>query len=221
MQKTLKSEVSLINLNIVFENTDFIIINKSHGIPVAPDCKDIGRECLHQILKQKYNNNIYMIHRLDAGTAGLMVWAKNKKTQRELSCQFENGEVYKEYIAVAKGKIANPLSIIAPITKKNYHGRYKINFENGLQARTTIYPLKHLKKNTMLKIILHTGRTHQIRVHLKHIKHPIAVDYQYNLSTKFDEKRLTLMCSKLCFCYNGKKVEYEAEISDFIQSWIN
>ncbi|MGM0608650.1 MAG: RluA family pseudouridine synthase [Candidatus Muiribacteriota bacterium] len=204
----------------VFEDDKILIINKSHNIPVVKDGKDIGRPYLLKLLREKYNRRIYMIHRLDAGTGGLMIWAKKRKYQKKISNLFENHSVNKEYLAIVKGTINKAVSVFAPISKKNYHGKYKVDFENGRNAQTTIYPERNYDKYALVKVKLFTGRSHQIRVHLKHIKHPLLFDYQYNLSTKWNEKRLTLMCYKLGFKYQGKFREFSIEPTDYLNRFL-
>lgn len=200
---------------IIFEDNDFIVINKEHGVPVVRDCKDIGRKCLSDLLMEKYSE-IYMVHRLDAGTSGLMIWAKSRKYQKFLSGLFETGKIVKKYKALVKGRFENPLSCFLPISKKNYHGKYKIDWENGRKCRTTFYPMEIREKTTLLDVILYTGRSHQIRVHLKALGFPLFMDYQYNRNTPHNVRDLSLQCAEIIFFDTYKNIEFKFSLKNIL-----
>lgn len=204
---------------IIHEDDDIIVLDKAHGVLVIEDRYDQDIPCLRGILRDIYGK-IFVVHRLDSGTGGLMVFAKNEQTHRKLSVQFEKGGVEKEYYALVEGRFDSPITCMLPISKVNYHGKYKINFKSGRNAITTFYPLEYYKDSTLLKVIPYTGRTHQIRVHLKALKHPLVRDFLYNKKT--DDRKLTLQSSKISFFHTTKNVRlsYSIGISDYIKGFI-
>ncbi|MCA1928161.1 MAG: RluA family pseudouridine synthase [Calditerrivibrio sp.] len=204
---------------LIHEDDDILVLDKAHGVLVIEDRYDQNIPCLRSVLKNIYRR-IFIVHRLDSGTGGLMVFAKNEQAHKKLSIQFESGKVEKEYYALVEGRFDSPVTCMLPISKVNYHGKYKINFKSGRDSITTFYPLEYYKNSTLLKVVPYTGRTHQIRVHLKALKHPLVNDFLYNKKT--DDKRLTLQSCKLSFFHPTKniKLSYCNDTSDYIKSFI-
>ncbi|MDD2717529.1 MAG: RluA family pseudouridine synthase [Candidatus Wallbacteria bacterium] len=199
---------------IVFEDNQLIVIDKNHGIPVIEERNFNGQDCLRKILDQDFGK-IYIVHRLDAGTGGLLVLAKTAEAHRSLCLQFERNQVRKRYLALAAGIIARPFTLILPVSLRNNQGRYKVNFKSGKPAVTSFYPLSHSGVCTLLEVELHTGRTHQIRVHLRAVGHPLCQDFLYH--EKIEDKRLTLFSRYLSFTHpaTGKFLEFKIKPGDF------
>jgi 23S rRNA pseudouridine955/2504/2580 synthase/23S rRNA pseudouridine1911/1915/1917 synthase len=186
---------------------------------------------LKDILLQKYGT-IYTVHRLDKGTSGVIVFAKDEATHKQLSLLFEGREVEKYYVGLVNGILMNNSgSIDAPIMMHPADNGSMIINPKGKASLTDYEVLESFRFYSWVQFRIHTGRTHQIRVHLKHIGHSIVCDEVYgdgkpvllsslkkkfNLSKKEDEERpminrLALHSWKLKFELNGEQIALEAE----------
>lgn len=207
------------DIPIIYEDDFLVAVNKPHGILVVEDRYDKNLPTLKSILKEKYGE-IFVTHRLDFGTGGVTIFAKDRDTHKGINEQFQKGKVEKEYLALVKGTGFYPITVMLPISKRNSKGRYKINFKTGRKAITSFIPIKEFKNTTLVRVITLTGRTHQIRVHLKAIKFPLIKDFLYG--EKSEDKRLTLMCSKISI-FHPKTVDrltFELKMSEFISNAI-
>ncbi|MEF3254269.1 MAG: RluA family pseudouridine synthase [Deferribacterales bacterium] len=204
----------------IYEDKDIVVIDKEHGVHVIEDRYDKNLPTIRGMLNSIYGK-VFIVHRLDSGTGGLLVVAKNENSHRALSLQFEEGLVRKRYYALVVGKFSYPLTCMLPISKVNYHGRYKINFKSGRRAITSFYPIKIYDNKTLLDVVPLTGRSHQIRVHLKALKHPLMNDFLYNVKT--DDKRLTLQAYELIFNHPTRNEEmvFRVDISGYMKDWLS
>ncbi|MCX8084631.1 MAG: pseudouridine synthase [Calditerrivibrio sp.] len=205
--------------DIVFEDNDIIVLNKIHGVLVIPDRYDDKLPHLKGLLLERYKK-IFVVHRLDFGTGGLVVFAKNELAHRDLSMQFEKGEVYKEYYALVKGSFPYDVTCMLPISKVNYHGRYKINFKSGRKAITSFFVLEKFSDRSFLKVVPLTGRAHQIRVHLRALGFPLLQDFLYG--ERLEDKRLTLQAYFLRFKHPSKsrEISFEAPLSPYMKNFL-
>jgi 23S rRNA pseudouridine1911/1915/1917 synthase len=171
------------NIEIVFEDSNLIAVNK----PISIDSKEA-----EVALKSK---NAELIHRLDRETSGILLLAKNDEFKQRCIKEFKKQSVYKEYVALVEGVIAEGFSIDKPIeTTKGSKAISKIS-KKGRPALTKVEPIElNEGKITKLKVIITTGATHQIRVHLKSVGHPIIGDLKYGGK---DSKRLYLHSRKI------------------------
>jgi 23S rRNA pseudouridine1911/1915/1917 synthase len=197
-----KFEPENIPLEIIFEDESLAVINKRAGMithPGAgapsgtlanaiayhfqiPDSRfQISDSNDEQSKFQTLKSKIGIVHRLDKDTSGLIVVAKNETIHEALSAQFRNREVYKSYVALAHGKIErNTGKIDAPIARDK-HNRLKMSVQkSGRNALSLWKARRRFEKFTLLDVEIKTGRTHQIRVHLSYINHPIVGDETYN-----------------------------------------
>jgi 23S rRNA pseudouridine1911/1915/1917 synthase len=228
---TSKTHFKNLGTLIVFENDDFIAINKPSGLLTIPD-RSQSEKSLKEYLKEKYGD-IFTVHRLDKDTSGLVLFAKNESTHKYLSMLFEERKV-QYYVGIVLGSPANKTgSIEAPIGENPAHKGQMNVHRNGKPSHTTYEVMEANKHYSMVSFQLHTGRTHQIRVHSKEIGHPLACDEIYGdgkpvlLSavkkkfklSKHDQEerpmisRLALHSYKLIFeTANGKKMELVADV---------
>lgn len=163
---------------IIFEDENLIALNKPSGLLSIPDRegKDIS---LKKILIEKYGN-IFTVHRLDKDTSGLIVFAKNEETHKHLSQQFEERQTEKIYLGLVLGSLAEKKgSIDAPIAEHPTKKGLMTVYRKGKESLTDYEVLEDFKIFSWMKFKIHTGRTHQIRVHAKHIGHPIVCDELY------------------------------------------
>jgi 23S rRNA pseudouridine955/2504/2580 synthase/23S rRNA pseudouridine1911/1915/1917 synthase len=163
---------------IIFENEDFIVINKPAGMLSIPDRE--GKEIsLKKFLQEKYEQ-IFTVHRLDRDTSGLIVFAKNEHTHKYLSQLFEERTIEKIYSGIIIGNISEKKgSIDAPIAENTHKQGVMLIHKRGKQSLTDYEVLEEFGLYSFVQFQIHSGRTHQIRVHMQHIGHPIACDDVY------------------------------------------
>jgi 23S rRNA pseudouridine955/2504/2580 synthase/23S rRNA pseudouridine1911/1915/1917 synthase len=163
---------------LISENDDFIVLNKPAGLLSIPnrEGKDIS---LKRILQEKHEE-IFTIHRLDKGTSGLIVFAKNEITHKYLSQQFESRQTEKIYLGLVMGSPGNKkASIDLPIMEHPVKKGLMITNRKGKESLTDYEVLVDFGIYSWVQFQIYTGRTHQIRVHMKDIGHPIACDELY------------------------------------------
>lgn len=174
-------------LNIVYEDKDIMVINKPSGLVVHPGNGNTNNTLVNGLMYYTNelsdlggNERVGIVHRLDKDTSGLMLVAKSNKAHEILSDDFKNKRVYREYYALLIGNFPSDTAHIdAPI------GRSKTNFNkmevrsDGKNARTNLKVIKRYKDYTLVSLVLETGRTHQIRVHMSYIGYPIFNDPVY------------------------------------------
>ena len=217
---------------IIFEDDDLIALNKPSGLLSIPDRE--GKEIsLKSLLQEKYEN-IFTFHRLDKDTSGLIVFAKNETMHRHLSIQFEERQTEKIYAGLVIGSPASQKgSIDLPIAENMVTRGTMIINRRGKQSLTDYEVQESFGSYSWMQFRIHTGRTHQIRVHMKDMGHPIVCDALYgdgkplllsSLKSKFklskselEERpilnRLALHAFKLSFTKpNGEKVELQADL---------
>ncbi|WP_343192392.1 23S rRNA pseudouridine(1911/1915/1917) synthase RluD [Buchnera aphidicola] len=183
-------------LNIVYEDDDILVINKQKNVVVHPGAGNVDNTILNALL---YKNNLFfnipragIIHRLDKNTTGLMLIAKNIFSYNKLKHALKIRSIVREYEAIVIGNIITGGIIEAPILR-HFKNRTKMFVNaNGRYAKTHYRIIERFQYHTHLRITIETGRTHQIRVHFLHIKHPILGDPVYKNSFNLPKGMSTL-----------------------------
>ena len=175
-----------LSLDIVFEDENLLIINKPSGLVVHPapgHYEDTLVNALFSKTNLSHQDSFRpgVVHRLDKDTSSLMLIAKNDKTHEKLSEMLKNKEIERHYLALVDGVIPNESGTIdAPIGRDPKNRlKMKVEKENSKEAVTHFKVLKRYTKHTLIECVLETGRTHQIRVHLDYIGHPVTNDPVY------------------------------------------
>jgi len=167
----------------LFQNKDFMVFEKHSGTLVHPNTMATPYSLLDEI-RTVSGDNANAVHRIDMETSGLLLASKHKKAESYLKMSFENRSIKKSYLAWVDGKLTEPFSSTEPIKINNDYSQTKhkvfISTE-GKASHTDFIPLEYDKNldATLIACYPHTGRTHQIRVHLFHVKHPILGDPIY------------------------------------------
>ncbi len=180
-------EAEDIPINIVYEDDDLLVINKKSGMVVHPGNSNTSGTLVNALMhytKNLSNKEAFrpgIVHRIDKDTSGLMLVAKNDKAHDILAEGFKNKTIKREYIALVCGVIGEDSGVIDAPIGRDAKDRKKmcVTSENSKKAVTHFKVLKRYEDYTLLKLILDTGRTHQIRVHMKYIGHPVYNDPVY------------------------------------------
>lgn len=213
-------------LDILFEDETMLIINKPAGVPVHPSMGHFEDSLSNGIrfyfdeigLKRK----IRPVNRLDKDTSGIVIFAKNEYVQECLVKQMKKNTFVKEYIAVCSGSFdCKAGTIDAPIARKEDSIIERCVSEAGDKAVTHYEVLKNVNNYSVVKCILETGRTHQIRVHLAHIGHPLLGDTLYGTSSPLIHRQ-ALHAYKVKFIHpiSLKSIELTAKIPNDIENII-
>ena len=205
------------NLNIVYEDNDIIVINKPNGLVVHPAPGNYEHTLANGLAY--YSNSLSdtngefrpgIVHRIDAYTTGLLVVAKNNKAHEVLALELAKKEVKRTYLALVWGVITEDSGTIdAPIGRDPSDRKKMAINPKGKEAVTHFKVLERFKKATLLEVYLDTGRTHQIRVHMDYIKHPIVNDPVYGKRELIDETGQCLHAMKLELIHPTTKEKME------------
>lgn len=164
--------------DIIYEDESILAINKPAGMLSIPN-RDQSEKSLKEFLQEKYES-IFTVHRLDKDTSGILLFAKNEYSHKYLSQLFEERQIEKYYAGIVLGQPQTQKgSIEAPIAAHPTQKGLMMVHRNGKPSHTDYEVLQSSKFYSLLKFHLHTGRTHQIRVHCKNIGHPLACDPLY------------------------------------------
>ena len=224
-------------LRILHQDLDIVVLDKPAGMVVHPAAGHSGGTLVNALLHHVQDLSGIggelrpgIVHRLDRGTSGVMVVAKNDRAHQELSRQFADREVEKEYIALVWGLVQPGRRIDAPIGRDPDH-RQKMSTRarRARSAVTRVTFARHLPGVTLVKVAIATGRTHQIRVHLSAIGHPVVGDVTYggvrrrvlpNLRAVQRLERPFLHAARLVFTHpsDERRMEFESPLPEDLQS---
>ena len=216
-----------IPLNIIYEDEDIIIIDKQSGLVTHPGPGNWSGTLANALLYYDQNlakiDRAGIVHRLDKNTSGLMVVAKNLKSQKYLTEQLQAHSIHREYSAIVYGYMISGGSIDKPIGRDPKDRVKQAIINNGKEALTHYRLIDRFKNHTHVKAILETGRTHQIRVHLSHIGHPLIGDPIYGGRVRYPKKASQELKESLKnferHALHSKKITLAHPISGEVMSW--
>lgn len=228
--KDTKIDAKKLDLDIVYEDEYLMVINKPSGLVVHPGSGNKDNTLVNGLMY--YTKNLSdigdsdrpgIVHRLDKDTSGLMLVAKENKTHEILAEEFKKHNIHREYIALVDGVIeVSRGTIDAPIKRSKENYQKMTVASGGKKAITNFEVIKRYKNNTLIRLILETGRTHQIRVHMAYIGYPIHNDPVYNkkVSTSFGQ---FLHSEYLKFIHpiTKKELEFRCSLPDEFKDYLN
>ena len=208
-------------LDIVYEDEDIIVINKPAGMPIHPSMQNYTNSMANALAwyyKEQGKPFIFRCsNRLDRDTSGLTVVAKHLVSASILSSMVSRKEVHREYLAIVSGHITPESGTIdAPLTRKpGVLIERMVDFEHGERAVTHYRLIKKLKEHSLVSLQLETGRTHQIRIHMKYLGYPLIGDYLYNPDMELIGRQ-ALHSHKLKFRHpvTGEEMMFVAEMPE-------
>lgn len=218
-----------IPIDIVYEDDDLAVVNKAQGMVVHPAPGHYSGTLVNGLMYHLKNlssiNGVMrpgIVHRLDMNTSGLMLVAKNDKSHNFLAKCLKEHSINRIYYALVEGNIKEDSGTIdAPLGRSEKDRKKRtVTYKNSKKAITNFWVLERYGKYTLVKLKLETGRTHQIRVHMKHISHPVVGDDVYGSKiNKFGLKGQLLHSKSVGFVHptTGEYMEFESELPDYFQ----
>lgn len=231
-EKEMSSEPINMNLEIIYEDDDVIVVNKPNGLVVHPAPGNYSNTLVNGLMyhskKLSSINGEFrpgIVHRIDAYTTGLLMVAKNDKAHLSLAKQLEEKTTTRKYIALVWGIIKEDSGTIdAPIGRdKNDRKKMCVTDVNSKEAITNFKVLERYKNATLIELSLKTGRTHQIRVHMNYIGHPVVNDPVYGRRKLIDDSGQCLHAKTLGFIHPtlNKYMEFDSELPDCFINILN
>lgn len=212
-----------IPIEIIYEDENMLVINKPSGMLTHPTTLERENTLVNALL-YKFNNNLSdingefrrgILHRLDRNTSGLLMIAKNNKAHEFLAEQIKNHTITKKYRAIVKGVIKeDEFEINSPIGRNPNQPHKMMTREDGKPSKTIVKVLERFKEYTYIELTLITGRTHQIRVHMKSINHPVYNDTLYGAGqgkVKTDEQVLQSFYLRFTKPFGNEIIELQIE----------
>lgn len=225
IQKEIDAKPEKMDLDIVYEDDDVIVVNKANGVVVHPAPGNYTGTLVNGLLYHfktlsTINGDLRpgIVHRIDADTTGLLMIAKNDKAHEKLAKQLEEKSTYRKYYALVWGVIKNDTGTIdAPIGRDPKDRKKMAVVEsNSKDAITHFKVLERYKNATLIELKLETGRTHQIRVHMKYIGHPVVNDSIYSNRKLFDETGQCLHAKELGFIHpvTNEYMQFDSDLPE-------
>ena len=211
------------DLDIVYEDEDVIVVNKANGVVVHPGAGNHSGTLVNGLLYHTKLSDINgevrpgIVHRIDAYTTGLLMIAKNNKAHEILAEELVLKKTYRKYVALVWGVIESDTGEIdAPIGRSKNDRKKMAIRADGKEAVTHFKVLKRYEKVTLVELKLETGRTHQIRVHMNYIGHPVVNDPVYGNRKLFDDTGQCLHAKELGFVHptTGEYMQFDSELPE-------
>lgn len=223
-----------VEFEIIFENEDYAIVNKPRGLVVHPAPGHYNDTLVNGLVAKikdlstiNGQNRPGIVHRIDKDTSGILVIAKNDNSHKLISEQLSSNKPKREYYAIVEGLVSNNSgTIVAPIGRSDIdRKKYTVTAKNSKKAVTHFEVIERYDDKTLVKCILETGRTHQIRVHMNYISHPIVGDDMYNKKTKPNQiwnKGQALHAKTLAFIdpKTNEEVSFDSNLDDYMNNII-
>ncbi|GEQ33184.1 RluA family pseudouridine synthase [Marinilactibacillus psychrotolerans] len=216
-----------INIEIIYEDQDVVVVNKPQGMVVHPSIGHSSGTLVNALLYHTkdlsgINGKIRpgIVHRIDKDTSGLLMVAKNDVAHEKLSEQLKDKKAQREYIALVHGLIHHDKGTIdAPIGRDSGNRKKYAVVDNGKPSVTHFEVIERFNKFTLIKLILETGRTHQIRVHMNYIEHPLAGDPIYGPRKTIKGNGQFLHAETLGFTHptTGKEMKFSSAIPEIFK----
>lgn len=228
----INAEAENIPLNIIYEDDDLAIINKPQGMVVHPAPGAYNHTLVNALLYHFENLSAGsdkirpgIVHRIDKDTSGLLVIAKNDKAHESLASQIADHSCFRHYLALLEGNLKDDLGTVDTLISRSTSDRKMMAVsEVGKRAITHYKVLERFDGYCLAEFILETGRTHQIRVHSKHLGHPIVGDKTYgfkNQKFKLEGQLLHAYKLELTHPTTKKRMSFECEIPDYFTKILN
>ena len=211
------------DLDIVYEDDDVIVVNKANGVVVHPGAGNHSGTLVNGLLYHTKLSDINgevrpgIVHRIDAYTTGLLMVAKNNRAHEILAEELAQKKTYRKYVALVWGVIESDSGEIdAPIGRSKNDRKKMAIRADGKEAITHFKVLKRYEKATLIDLRLETGRTHQIRVHMNYIGHPVVNDPVYGNRKLFDDTGQCLHAKELGFVHptTGEYMQFDSELPE-------
>ena len=230
-EKIISATPEKMDLNIVYEDDDVIVINKPNGMVVHPGNGNYSHTLANGLMYHSKLSDINgsfrpgIVHRIDAYTTGLLMVAKNNFAHASLAKQLEEKTVTRKYIALVWGVIKSDTGTIdAPIGRdKLDRKKMAVTDINSKKAITHFKVLERLNNATLIELSLETGRTHQIRVHMNYIGHPVVNDPVYGKRKLIDSTGQCLHAKVIGFNHprTNKYLEFDSELPECFTNILN
>jgi 23S rRNA pseudouridine1911/1915/1917 synthase len=228
MGETAGLEPVEMELAIVHEDAEVLVIDKPPFLLVHPTAPEQDRTLAHGVAwhlrQQGLHVAVHPVHRIDRDTSGLVLFAKTGHAHHRLDVQLRAGEIRREYLALVDGAMADDRGTIdAPIARDPRNPSLRAVREGGEAAVTRYEVVERFPAATLVRLELETGRTHQIRVHMRHAGHPVLGDRQYGRKGLDTIKRQALHAARLAFVHpsSGERLELDAPLAPDMQAAVD
>ncbi|MBP7052443.1 MAG: RluA family pseudouridine synthase [Phycisphaerae bacterium] len=201
--------------DILYENTDLVVVNKPEGLAAIPE-QNPQEPSLFERLCAERGETLFIVHRIDKDTSGVILFARNADAHRHLNMEFETRRARKVYLALAHGVIADDWGKIDKPLARFGSGRVGVNAQRGKPSLTEYQVVRRFPARTLVEAYPKTGRRHQIRVHLYSVGHPIVGDRLYGERTLQQRYPRMMLHAKMLTIRSpsGDELTFEAPVPE-------